>query len=234
MQQKLKTLIWPLFRLILVLKPLHYRRMVTKTKIHIGFSIACSFLVIEITTVYIFFRQDQYLSYSECYTVYILNKDSHAVVYLCTFVTSLIIMLVNCIVITVKLRKRGSTFVKQTLNGDVNLKMTRTCWLVATSFLICYLPCTTFTIVLRFIPEPYPEPITYLLLDTSYLLYNVNNAINPFIYFTTLKPFRANYKNMLMCKKMNVTKAKRKSIDKSVISSLSTNFKSTDLNSTLM
>ena len=107
-----------------------------------------------------------------------------------SFFSLCIVMLVSYIIITVKLKQRNSVFTAST--NDVNTKITRASWLTLGAFIILYSPSIILSLVPHFIPKPIPI-ILFILLDITYLLYYLNNVINPFLYFATLSDFKEGY-----------------------------------------
>ena len=79
-----------------------------------------------------------------------------------------------------------------------HFKLTYACWLTVTFFLLLYFPLSLLAVATNFLEELYP---LYILvpLDISYLLYYMNNVVNPFSYFVVLKDFRTGYKTVLCC-----------------------------------
>ena len=67
------------------------------------------------------------------------------------------------------------------------------------AFLILYSPSMILVLVPNFIPKPIPLIVT-ILIDMSFLLYYLNNVINPFLYFAALSNFRDGYTCLLTCR----------------------------------
>ena len=82
----------------------------------------------------------------------------------------------------------------------VNMKMMKALWLVLSSFLVLYLPVVIVPPYFHVTYQLYPE---YLLIarDVCTLIVSLNNVINPFLYYVTMKEFRTGYTDLLSCGK---------------------------------
>ena len=181
------------------MNPLHYKRLVTRRRLHIVY---CSFLVllcIEITIATGFFRRDEnVITNQQCLLSKVLHATAYLLVSTANFYLSVSVLLICYIIITIKLRKRSIIFASA---SDVNSKVTRASWLAVTAFIILYTPSNLFTMITNFVEPPHPIPMTFFL-DISYLLYNV---VNPMIYYVTLNDFREGYVSALKCRFSKVT-----------------------------
>ena len=110
-------------------------------------------------------------------------------------------MAVNSIVITIKLQKMKSVALG-TKNGTQNndQKLTQATWMALKLFLLFIGPVTFLGAMTPFLEQPYPMSYD-VLLDISYLLFYMNNVVNPFAYYVFLKDFKEGYQVMLCCKK---------------------------------
>ena len=99
-------------------------------------------------------------------------------------------MIVNYIIITVRLKQSNSMFA--TATNDANSKMTKASWLTLGAFIMLYSQNVHLTMVPYFIQGPILL-ILSILTNITYLLYYLNNVINPFLYFTTLSNFKEGY-----------------------------------------
>ena len=79
-------------------------------------------------------------------------------------------------------------------------KLTQATWMTLKLFLLCIVPVTFLGAVTLFLQQPYPM-FYNILLDISYLLFYMNNVVNPFVYYIFLKDFKECYQAMLCCKK---------------------------------
>ena len=181
------------------MNPLHYKQLVTRSRLH---TVYCSFLVllcIEITIATGFFRRDEnVVTNQQCLLSKVLHATAYLLVSTANFYLSISVLLICYIIITVKLRKRSIIF---TSASDVNSKVTRASWLAVTAFIILY---------------THPIPMR-IFLDISYLLYYFNNVVNPMIYYVTLKDFREGYVSALKCRFSKVSE-KNQDIQTSVTS----------------
>ena len=193
------------FRLILVLKPLHYKLLVTKKRLHAIFLSVFAFFTVELTVGFIFYRQDKFLSANECIALYILQDLAYVVIIMVFFVTISVVMIINYIIITVKLGQRRKEFStgSSSNSNDINSKVTRACWVALSAFVILYYPSVLLSLATNFMTQPYPV-FMQASLDASFLIYYLNNAVNPFIYYATMADFREGYKSLLMCRKVQI------------------------------
>ena len=97
-------------------------------------------------------------------------------------------------VITIKLRKRDS--VTKTNSKSFHSKMTKMSKYAVLAYLITHFIIMTF--VIYFINSI--SVYVHVILEISYCFYHVNNFINPFIYYVTLKGFREGYQNLPRCR----------------------------------
>ena len=75
-------------------------------------------------------------------------------------------------------------------------------WVTLNLFLLFILPTTLLNIVPYLVVHPLP--VVYdILIDISYLLFYMNNVINPFVYYIYLNNFRKGFQGMLCCKMNN-------------------------------
>ena len=182
-------------RLILVMNPLHYKRIITKSRIHKIYAVASFIFLIDLVIGFTFFRQDAFIRARECAIQFILHPNAF-IIRIVVFVVLTIAMLISYVILSIKLRGNAMAS-KNSVRGN-NLKLTYASWITLTFFLLLYLPSTLLAVATNFLGEPYP---LYILvpLDISYLLYYMNNVVNPFIYFSVLKDFREGYKSVLCC-----------------------------------
>ena len=87
----------------------------------------------------------------------------------------------------------------KTGSQDNDHKLTQATWLALTLFLLFVVPVTFLGVVAIFLQQPYPM-FYDILLDISYLLFYMNNVVNPFVYYIYLKTFKEGYQAMLCCK----------------------------------
>ena len=156
------------------MNPLHYKRLVTRRRLHIAY---CSFLALQCTEITIaigFFRRDEnVITNQQCLLSKVLHATAYLLVSTANFYLSISVLLICYIIITVKLRKRSIIF---TSASDVNSKVTRASWLAVTAFIILYTPANLFTMITNFVEPPHPIPMT-IFLDISYILYYFNNSL---------------------------------------------------------
>ena len=186
--------------MILVLNPLHYKRLITKTKIHTTILSIFIFFTINISCFFIFMRQDRFIVLKECVIQYVVQTVPYfahvGFIYGC-----ILILAINCIVITIKLQQMKSVALgTKTGTQDKDQKLTQATWMTLKLFLLCVVPVTFLGAATLFLQQPYPM-IYEILLDLSYILFYMNNVVNPFVYYVFLKDFKEGYEAMLCCKK---------------------------------
>ena len=193
--------------------PLHYKRIITKGRIHKIYAVATLFFLTELVIGFTFFRQDQFIRVRECAIQFVLHPNAF-IIRILVFVACTIAMLVSYIILSVKLRR--NTMASKDSARNNHFKLTYASWLTLTFFLLLYLPSSLIAVATNFLAEPYPLHIL-VSLDISYLLYYMNNVVNPFIYYAVLKDFREGYKMLLCCesKKENFSERSTSSYRKS-------------------
>ena len=185
-------------RVVLVVNPLYYKRLITKKRFHAAFILTFLMYTVELIFMYIFFRRERLTFLNAC-TYHVLQDTSLflnvSVVYV--FVASII---VNCIIITMKLRKMKNVAMgSKTGHQENDHKLIQVSWMTLNLFLLFVLPTTLLNIVPYFAPHPLPL-VYHILIDISYLLFYMNNVINPFVYYIYLNNFREGFQSMLCCK----------------------------------
>ena len=144
------------FRLISVANPLHYKRLVTKRRLHTAFLLFFLFFFTNITCFFIFLRQDRFIFLKECVVLYILQDIPYFLlilfVYSCT-----IPMIINCIIITIKLREmKHVTVGSKTGKRENENKLTQASWMTLKLFLLFVVPGTVLGVLTNFLQQPYP------------------------------------------------------------------------------
>ena len=111
-------------------------------------------------------------------------------------------MIINCITITFKLRRMKDMAVgSKTGKKENENKLTQASWMTLKLFLLFVVPLNFLGIVENFLQQQY---LFYnILLDISYLLYYMNNVVNPFVYYIFLKDFNEGFRNILCCNSRN-------------------------------
>ena len=182
-----------------MVNPLHYKRLVTKKRIHATFILLYIFFVTNITCYFIFLRKGTFILLKECVVQYILQYAGYLFVVACIF-TCIILMFINCIIITIKLRKMKNIALGSKTNTQENdHKLTYATWMTLKLYLLFVVPNNFLGVVSNFLQQPYPM-FYDMLLDISYLLFYMNNVVNPFVYYAFLKDFKEGYQTVLCCK----------------------------------
>ena len=80
---------------------------------------------------------------------------------------------------------------------DTDSKVTKAITLTLGAYLLLYSPSIIMSAVISFIKVPHQVIAAGIL----YVVFFMNNLVNPFIYYMTLKDFRQGYKSFLRCRK---------------------------------
>ena len=186
--------------MVLVANPLHYKRLITKRRLHIAFLSIYIFVSINIACFLTFLRQGTFIISKECVVQYIVQSIPYFV-QLVFIYTCIVTMAVNGIIITIKLQKMKRVALgTKTDTQDNDQKLTQATWMALKLFLPFVVPVTFLGAVSPFLEQPYPMSYD-VLLDISYILFYMNNVVNPFVYYVFLKDFKEGYQVMLCCKK---------------------------------
>ena len=164
------------FRLILTTKPLQYKTMMTKKRIHVIYAALCLSYTVYGGMVFMFFHRDvRRQDWCRMHTV--LTKTGYFAAPFFFFATTSLAMFFNYVIIIYKLRI-SSKSIENSGNMKIrklprnNVKLTRAIIMTLTA---------------------------YNLLYISLLRYFSNNLINPLIYYFTLKDFKDSYSRLLCC-----------------------------------
>ena len=113
-------------------------------------------------------------------------------------------MAVNGTIITIKLQNMKSVALgTKTGNQDNDQKLTQATWMTLKLFLLFIVPVTILGVLALFLQLPFP--LFYdVLLDISYILFYMNNVVNPFVYYVFLRDFKEGYEAMLCCKEKKI------------------------------
>ncbi len=184
--------------MILISKPLHYKRLITKNKIHKSYCFSFCVWSIEFLFVNVFFQKDTW-DKNWCFVSNNLQKIPFIFLYILNFMIFTTTLIVSYSIVTVKLYRRSRSSVTGAGTSDLNAKVTKVAWLAVSAFLVFYLPILAALAVSLLIPKPYPVSLVISSDVTYFTWLYLNNLINPFLYFATLKDFREGYKKLLGC-----------------------------------
>ena len=137
----------------MVVNPLHYKRLVTKRRLHTAFLSLFIFFFTNITCFFIFLRKDRFIFLKECVVLYILQDIPYFLlniyIYICT-----ISMIINCITITFKLRRMKDMAVgSKTGKKENENKLTQASWMTFKLFLLFVVPLNFLGIVENFLQQ---------------------------------------------------------------------------------
>ena len=188
-----------IYRLVQVCNPLHYKRLVTKRRLHLTYFVLGFYFAVEFCSVFIFLRK----SFTQDHMCVIPNvlRSVGISIMVVNFGTASLVTTVCYICVIVKLKKRKKQMSSLTYNTNPNavntdLKVTKAILLTLGTYLSLYIP----TIVIGLLVHNVDAPCLIIILAVCMLLYYVNNLVNPFIYYFTLRDFKQEYNKLLSCK----------------------------------
>ncbi len=117
------------------------------------------------------------------------------------------VLIASYIIVTVKLYQRSKSNVTGGGSNDLNAKVTKVAWLAVSAFIVFFSPVIIAMGASLFLPKPYHVSLVVSSDVTYFTWLYLNNLINPFLYFATLKDFRDGYKKLLGCGIDNVEEA---------------------------
>ena len=188
--------------LILMKRPFHYKRSVTKRRLHLSLWVMCIFNIVEFGGVFYFYRNQ--IVQNDIRSNFNLMKNE--VLYSMLLVNFRLFTLIMTgsfiwMAVTFVSKKKKVNYVSDrnrkssdALNTDLNV--TRALFIALGFYIGLYGISFGGHFITRLVEVPHPDIST----DVFYILYFMSTAVNPFIYFTTLKDFRRGYINVLLCK----------------------------------
>ena len=187
------------FRLVLVTNPLHYKRMVPKRMIHLSFAMMLSILILHHCVTYVFLRRD-ISDHEICITSNVVNSVGVYCILLVNFGLTSLVMIISYVIVLRKLHLRKRSMLNVCNKGNLRPQttdlLTRAISITVGVYILLYSPAVICTPILSFVDSS--ELV--VVFSFAMLLYYLNNVINPFIYYITLKDFREGYKKLLLCK----------------------------------
>ena len=159
-----------------------------------------SVIVIQFSCAWIFLRRD-FTQHKLCVTSNILSSIGYYTIPLLSFGIPSLVTAISYIwvIILLKQRKKCMSVLMHSRNSNVlstNSKINKAILLTLGAYLLLYLPSVVISSVAIFIKIPHK----FIIMSVCQLLYFMNNLVNPFIYYMTLKDFRRGYKNLLLCR----------------------------------
>ena len=126
--------------MILVVKPLHYKRLITKKWLHMAFMSIFLFIVINNTWFFIYLQQDTFKILKECAVQYVEQAEPYFAMVGSNYVC-IITMTVNFIIISIKLQKMETVALgTKTGKQDNDHKLTQASWIALKLFLFSTIP----------------------------------------------------------------------------------------------
>ena len=190
------------FRAIMVVNPLHYKRLVTKRKLYFAYISMFISLTIVFVIGFLFFRQEKFIVIKTCSAAYILQHGFYLYVVMPVIAVFIMTMLISYIIVTVELKQRSKQIGRASGDNanDINSKIMKASWFVLSAFLILYTQLLLLILGSNFLVPPFL--VNYLVIkDIVVRMFFLNNLINPFFYYKILSNFREGYKRLFTCGK---------------------------------
>ena len=183
----------------MVSNPLEYKIWVTKRRLHVMYAVVTSFGLVEFACGFIFLGKD-FTQDEPCVIVNVVTRIGVYQIFLLNFGIFSILTIVNYLVVIVKLKQRKEqmrNFMHNRNSSALNTdaKVTRATIIALGTYIIMFLPSVMTSIISSVVEFPH----MIILQGVSDLWYCMNNVINPFIHYMTLKDFKEGYKNLLLC-----------------------------------
>ena len=188
-------------------RPLHYSTYVTKkviTLILAGVWLYCS---IGELIAFVFLRNAP--NNRVCIAAYLLSSIGYYFVIVLNFVLCTIAIVITYILVIIQLKRRNREMrsltnnVNNQRNGSINDRMTRVLMLTLNVYITLYFPSALLTCIQLMLPESIYMDIA---TDIALLAYFLNTLVNPIIYWNVMSDFRDGYKNMLLCRRVPVSR----------------------------
>ena len=175
----------------------------TKGRLHRGFVVGFCICTFELGCAFIFLRRE-FTKHKPCIASNVLSDVGYYAILLKNFGTMSLVTALSYIWVIVKLKKRKKKMSNYMHNRASNVpstdaKVTNAILLTLGAYLLLYFPSVLISSVTVFIEIPH----IFIVLSICQLLYFMNNLINPFIYYMTLKDFRQGYQNFLLRRQAN-------------------------------
>ena len=185
---------------MLISNPLQYKIWVTKRRLHMMYAVVTSFGLLEFGCAFIFLHKD-FTQDEPCVIFNVLTGTATFIIIPLNFGIFSTLITVNYLVVIIKLKQRKKQMHNFMHNRNPNAlntdaKVTRATIIALGAYILMFLPSVTVTSISSIVEFPH----MIILQNISDLWYCMNNVINPFIYYMTLKDFKEGYTNMLLCK----------------------------------
>ena len=181
-------------------RPLHYKRSITKKRLHLLVAGLCVLTTVELVGTSYFCRND--IKQSDIRSNLLNNKcTGFYTVFLMNFGLFTLGMIVSSIWIAVQLRgnKRKVKYNFDKKSSDAHgsdSKVTVAFSVVLGVYIVTFVPAYTCFFIVNLAEVPYSD----ILIDVTYLIHFITTFVNPLIYCAVFKDFRKGYKNLLLCK----------------------------------
>ncbi len=191
-------------RMLMVAKPLHYKRMLTKSPLHRTFFTLWTLMAAEIILILLFFRRELAPD-EDCNTSNVFNVIAYYVGPTANFVLSTVFIVINYSILLFKIQKRKNQMRNLTISlspgsAEINSQVTRATRVALGAYVVLLAPMFLVTCVAAFVNDAFYVTI---IRDASFVVFFCNNLVNPFIYNFTLNDFRWRFRRLLRCQNID-------------------------------
>ena len=165
----------------------------------------------EIGGAFLFLRKDFPQNRNICETVNVLNDTGLCTIVLLNIVIVVIIVIISFIWASVLLQKKKTNEIP---NASCSYSESNRALLIT---LVVYVSLLIPVVVTFFLRMFVGIAQILMVVNVLMLLFFMNNVINPFIYYLTVKEFKQGYRNLLFCK--STKKNNNRAIELAVIES---------------
>ena len=183
-------------------RPVHYKRSVTKKRLHLSLGVLCVLNIVEFGGTFYCFRNYIEQSYIRSNFNLFENEGLYSML-LVNFGLFTLIMTGSFIWMAVTLVSRkmkvshlygSDRKSSNALNTESNI--TRALFIALGLYIALYGTSFGAAFIIKLVDVQHPD----ILTDVFFIVYFMTTLVNPFIYFTTLKDFRQGYINVVLCK----------------------------------
>ena len=185
---------------MLISNPLQYKIWVTKRRLHLICAVVPTYGFVIFGFAFIFLHKE-FTQNEPCVISNVLSSIGLYPIFLLNFGIFSTLITVNYLVVIIKLKQRKKQMNNSMHNRNPNAlntdaKVTRATIIALGAYIVMFRP----TVIVTSISSIVQFRHMIILQNISELWYCINNVINPFIYYLTLKDFKQGYKNLLLCK----------------------------------
>ena len=148
------------------------------------------------------FSRNKFRGNTDCTAAHVLGVVPYHIIITTNYVIFTVIIVIKYTILVIKLHQRKKQL-RYVINRDpskihdVTDKVTRATFLSLGAYIVLILPTILVNGLVALIRNPYHAE---LVTDAAFIIYFMNNMINPFIYFCTLRDFKDGYQQLSMFK----------------------------------